>query len=320
LIGTMIEQPKGRFALTNSRVILPQEIALDKAVLIEGNKIVAVTDRDALGSEVKTIDVEGRYITPGLIDIHTHGALGHSFNEATTEAFAAITGEHARRGVTSLLVTLVSAPISELVNCFEFSRGWMRDSHSGTQVLGVHMEGPYFVAEQAGANNPNYFRSPDDGSADILLEHADVLRMLTFAPELPGALALLELLDRPVGRRRVQRRRPQRSHRAPGGDLPEILRIHLDLVRREGLVDDLRAPDPWLRDDRVPLGPQRLGVELVQEVLFSEVLAAEYDLGLAHPRGALRQRELPGRSGHGQRVRRGAVLEPPSLSRPAPGT
>ena len=193
-MGTVIEQPNGRFALINGRVILPQELVTGQAVLIEGKKIVAVTERGALGSDVETIDVGRRYITPGLIDIHTHGALGYSFNEATREAFAAITGEHVRRGVTSLLVTLVSAPISELVNCFEFSRGWMSDAPSGTQVLGVHMEGPYFVAEQAGANNPNYFRSPDDGSADILLEHADVLRMLTFASELPGALALTSRL------------------------------------------------------------------------------------------------------------------------------
>src|SRR5437867_2014724 len=113
----MIEQPNRRFALANGRVILPQETLTGKAVMLEGKKIVAVTDRDSLGAEVETIDVGGRYITPGLIDIHTHGALCHSFNEATTEAFAAITGEHARRGVTSLIVTLVSAPISELVNC-----------------------------------------------------------------------------------------------------------------------------------------------------------------------------------------------------------
>lgn len=185
-----VGQPKGRFALINGRVVLPQQMVRDRAVIVEGNEILDIADGVSFGSDIETIDVGGRYITPGLIDIHTHGALTHSFNEASREAFTVITGEHARRGVTSLLVTLVSASIPELVNCFEFSRSWMRESHSGTQVLGVHMEGPYFVPEQAGANNPKYFRTPDDGSTEILLEHADIMRIMTFAPELPGALAL----------------------------------------------------------------------------------------------------------------------------------
>src|SRR6266498_1256896 len=146
VIGTNPEQPKGRFALTNGRVILPQEIATGKTVIVEGNQIVGVADHASLGSDIETTDVRGRYITPGLIDIHTHGALGHSFNEATAEAFAAITEENARRGVTSLLVTLVSAPIPDLVKCFEFSRQWMREPHEGSTVLGVHMEGPYLDA------------------------------------------------------------------------------------------------------------------------------------------------------------------------------
>ncbi|HID61427.1 MAG TPA: N-acetylglucosamine-6-phosphate deacetylase [Anaerolineae bacterium] len=196
MVGNAIEQPKGRFALTNGRVILPQEIVTGKAVVVEGKKIMGIADADSLGAETEKMDVGGRYITPGLIDIHTHGALDHTFNEPEAEAFAVITEENMRRGVTSLLATIATAPIPDMVKCLEFSRQWMHELHSGSQVLGVHLEGPYFSMAQKGAQDPENIRTPDDGTPDILLEHHDVLKIMTYAPELPGALELTARLAR----------------------------------------------------------------------------------------------------------------------------
>ena len=124
-----------------------------------------------LGDELEKIDVNGNMITPGLIDIHTHGALGHTFNETTEEAYSVITRENARRGVTSLLATPATAPIPNLVACLEFSRQWMAAEHDGAQVLGVHLEGPYFALSQAGAQDTANVRNTDDGTVDQLLEH-----------------------------------------------------------------------------------------------------------------------------------------------------
>jgi N-acetylglucosamine-6-phosphate deacetylase len=190
MIGKELERPRGRFALTNGRVILPQGIVTGKAVVVEGKKIVGIADADSLGAEAEKVDVSGRYIGPGLIDIHTHGALDHTFNEPTVEAFASITEENVTRGITSLLATISTAPIPDLVKCLEFSRQWMHELHEGSQVLGVHVEGPYFSMAQKGAQDPENIRTPDDGTPDILLEHHDVMRIMTYAPELPGALEL----------------------------------------------------------------------------------------------------------------------------------
>jgi len=196
VIGNGLEQPKGRFALTNGRVILPQEIVTGKAILVEGKKILGITDADSLGAEAEKMDVGGRYIAPGLIDIHTHGALDHTFNEPTVEAFASITEENAARGITSLLATISTAPIPDLVKCLKFSRQWIHEPHEGSQVLGVHLEGPYFSLAQKGAQDPENIRAPDDGTPDVLLEHHDVMRIMTYAPELPGALELTARLAR----------------------------------------------------------------------------------------------------------------------------
>lgn len=189
-----VAQPSGRYALVNGRVILPDEIVVGKALLIEDNQILGIAEVGSLGEQVTTVDVEGRYVSPGLIDIHTHGAMDHSFNEASAEAWGAIVRENMRRGVTSLLATIATAPIPDLVACLEFSRSWIDGRQEGTQVIGVHLEGPYFSYAQRGAQDPKNLRTPDDGSLDTLLEQHEVLRVMSFAPELPGALDLIRRL------------------------------------------------------------------------------------------------------------------------------
>ncbi|UCC50713.1 MAG: N-acetylglucosamine-6-phosphate deacetylase [Anaerolineaceae bacterium] len=179
-----------RFALVNGRIALPEAVEQGKALIVDGPKIAGIIDSGALADEINQVDVGGRLIAPGLIDIHTHGALGHTFNEPTAEAFGNITRENARRGVTSLLATPATAPISNLVDCLEFSRQWMGEDQLGAQVLGVHLEGPYFSLPQAGAQDPANIRNPNDGTAGQLLDHHDVIRMVSYAPELPGALEL----------------------------------------------------------------------------------------------------------------------------------
>lgn len=196
MIPNKFRQPEGRFALTNGRVILPQVIATGKVVVVEEGKIVGVGGADSLDTGTQRIDVGGRYIAPGLIDIHIHGALGHTFNEPTIQSFATITEENARHGVTSLLATVATSPIPRLVECLEFSRQWMVEPRVGSHVLGVHLEGPYLARTQRGALDPETMRTPDDGTADVLLEHQDVISIMSYAPELPGALELTARLAR----------------------------------------------------------------------------------------------------------------------------
>lgn len=194
-MSTMIPDLAGKpFALVNGRIALPDQIVEGKSLIIDNATIAAIVSAGEVAAELAQVDVDKRLIAPGLIDIHTHGAIGHTFNEANAEAFSTITQENARRGVTSLLATPSTAPIPDLVACLEFSRQWMSENQTGAQVLGVHLEGPYFSLPQAGAQDPANIRNPDDGTVDRLLEHHDVIRMVSYAPELPGALELTDRL------------------------------------------------------------------------------------------------------------------------------
>src|SRR5262245_24278081 len=189
---TTIEQPSGRIALSGGRVILPDSVASGLAVVVEGNTIGGIVPLGELDANVAIVDVGGRYIAPGLIDIHTHGALGHTFNEPTAEAFAAIAAANAAHGVTALLATIATDSLDHLTASLAFCAGWMREPRPGAQILGAHLEGPYFSMEQRGAQDPAHIRTPDDGTPDLLLAHHAVMKIMSFAPELPAALELTE--------------------------------------------------------------------------------------------------------------------------------
>lgn len=190
-----LAQSADRFALSNGRIVLSNEIVHGKAIVVEDHQIAGIADVGALAADLPRIDVGGRYITPGLIDIHTHGALGRTFNEPTADAFAAICAENARRGVTALLATLAPTPLADLVRGLEFGRAWMRSPREGARVLGMHLESPYVSPAQRGALDPRNLRSPDDGTAELLLEQHDAIRIFVVAPELPGALPLVRRLN-----------------------------------------------------------------------------------------------------------------------------
>lgn len=188
----MTSNGHARLALVNGRIVLPDQVLAGKALLIDGDRIGEIVAGDVLGDHVERVDVGGRYITPGLVDIHIHGAVSHTFNEPTAEAFGAITEMCASRGVTSLLATIATAGIPDLRAALRMTREWMAEPRGGAQVLGAHLEGPYFSMGQKGAQDPKHIRNPDDGTVDSLLEFADAMRMMSFAPELPGALELTE--------------------------------------------------------------------------------------------------------------------------------
>ncbi len=182
-----------------ARLVLPDRVADDRVLYTEGGRIEAICRDADVAADVPRRDLAGAYLLPGLIDVHTHGALGRSFLDGDDAAFETILVEQARRGVTGLLATTSTAPLPAILTALELTRAWMGPDaegrpRPGARVLGAHVEGPYFDVVQAGAQDPAHLRHPDDGSVDAILAHADAIRLLSYAPELPGAEALTRRL------------------------------------------------------------------------------------------------------------------------------
>jgi len=181
--------------LTNARVAGPAGDVRPGWLRTAGERIAAVGHGDApADAGVSVRDLGGRVLAPGFIDVHVHGAAGAEFLDAGTEELAAILRLHARGGTTGLLATTVTAS-PERLDAAVRALAAASPVADGAAILGVHLEGPYLCAKRRGAQDPRHLRAPDAAELDRLLGSAPV-RLMTLAPELPGALAAIERLVR----------------------------------------------------------------------------------------------------------------------------
>lgn len=181
-------------AIANGILVLKNKLLEGKSLLIRDGKILAIVNGDDIGSEFQKVDAGGRLISPGLIDIHVHGALGYTFNIPKFEAFQGITQSHLAHGTTSLLATIATAPVNKIIECIQFVDKWISQSNFGSQVLGIHLEGPFFSMAQKGAQDAANIILPTNNVVDAILEHHKNIKIFSYAPELPGALTLTERL------------------------------------------------------------------------------------------------------------------------------
>ncbi len=178
--------------LANARLIFPDGIRDRLEVVVDGAKIAEIREqRAAVGESV--IDLAGNYLAPGFIDLHIHGGNGRDTMEGSADAFRAICEYHASGGTTSLLLTTATAPVKAIVDVIKSVR---RAKLSTKQIAGVHVEGPFISKEKAGAQRKTSMRNPTPKACKPLLEHGDVIRRITIAPELPGAIPFIDELRR----------------------------------------------------------------------------------------------------------------------------
>lgn len=145
-------------------------------VLIGGDRILAVGEA-ALSEHADAVrDLDGAYLIPGLVDVHTHGRAGYDFNDATAEQMKEMRADYARRGVTGVMATLAS----------DTCEGWRRSiaaiEESGFD--GIHLEGRYLNPSKRGAHAAHLLAEPDPDELESLLAGVALPVHVSFAPEL----------------------------------------------------------------------------------------------------------------------------------------
>ena len=155
----------------------------ERGVFIENGRF----SKEAGGEE---LDASGCYVIPGLVDIHTHGAVGYDFCDPSREHFDAITAYYLRSGVTSVLATSMTMDVSGIERVFEALNGY--ENPNGARVMGINMEGPFFSEKKKGAQPGEYLKAPDFELFTRLNEASGgMVRLACVAPELPGALEFI---------------------------------------------------------------------------------------------------------------------------------
>jgi len=170
------------------RLVLDDRVAVG-TISVEDGLIAAVEIED--GATEDSLP----YIAPGFVDIHVHGWGGFDATGGRSSLDGMARGL-IRRGVTSFLPTAVTAPLSDLVEFAETVRAWRASApDDGAEPLGFNLEGPFLAESKRGAHDPTHLIAPSSVDAADLEPLLEGLRVITIAPELPGAIELIALLD-----------------------------------------------------------------------------------------------------------------------------
>lgn len=173
--------------LTNARLVTADGI-VDGWLRIEGERIAATGRGAAPDRPADSVDLGGRLLAPGCVDVHVNGGGGASFDEGDPERALTAVAFHRRHGVTTLVGGLVTASPAAMLR----QVAALAELCDAGELAGIHLEGPYLAPGRCGAHDPALLRPPDPVEFHRLLAAGrGHVRMITLAPELPGALDLV---------------------------------------------------------------------------------------------------------------------------------
>jgi N-acetylglucosamine-6-phosphate deacetylase len=184
-------------AITADKLLTPHEEIAAPVVLFEDGQIVKIGSRSSLSipANSKTFDFPGAALAPSYIDLHLHGSAGYDVMEGAPDGLRKMATFLARHGVGGFLATTVTAEMNFLVGVVERIAeeiaNWKSDSAAAVP-FGIHLEGPCLSVAKRGVHPEKYLVNPSIELFDRLHKAAaGYLRLITIAPELPGALDVI---------------------------------------------------------------------------------------------------------------------------------
>jgi N-acetylglucosamine-6-phosphate deacetylase len=179
----------GDLLLTGGRIVTPDGVLSPGWIRLAGNLIDAIGAGEAGDLPVPVADLHGQWVLPGFVDMHVHGGGGTSFTQGSADDARRAAEFHRGHGTTSIVASLVTAPLAEL----EAQAALLGGLAAEGVVAGLHLEGPFLSAARCGAQDPRYLLAPDVAAFERLhAAAAGYLKVITIAPELPGATEVIK--------------------------------------------------------------------------------------------------------------------------------
>lgn len=171
--------------IKNGIVYQEDQTFAKKEIYIEKGRIV---ENAAQVTDGETLDVEGLYVIPGLVDIHSHGAVGHDFSDGDMEGLKKILAYEYSCGITSYCPTSMTIEKEELRRIFN-AMGEFQEEAGYAHVAGINMEGPFLDASKKGAHREECILEPDvEFFRECNAACGNLIRLVTLAPNMPGAI------------------------------------------------------------------------------------------------------------------------------------
>lgn len=177
-------------------VVLPDKVLKGGMVVLEGETIAGVhaAEENVLPGDMLTFDYGASYITPGLIDLHLHGALGKDVMDGEVKSLEVIATHQTRCGVTGFVPTTWAAPLPSILAAVEAVKTAQK-LPLPSEILGIHLEGPFLSLKKKGAQNPEYIKEASAGEMESLMKATRELKtIMTLAPEVGNNLNFVPAL------------------------------------------------------------------------------------------------------------------------------
>ena len=185
--------------LKNAKIVLKDRV-IEGDILTADGIIRDITDRKspvkAETLEVEnSIDLDGKYVVPGFIDVHIHGSNGADAMDGTAEALKTISSYIATKGTTKFLATTLTSSKEELINVLKIAADLQNKELDGATIFGVHMEGPYFDIEYKGAQNEKYMKPATEKEIkDYLDVKPGLVKMMSLSPHTEQSIETVKFL------------------------------------------------------------------------------------------------------------------------------
>jgi N-acetylglucosamine-6-phosphate deacetylase len=182
--------------IKNAKVFNGEKMLDSMNIYISGSKINKLEKGEIseAPSDAQVVDLNGKLVTPGFIDIHMHGAGGYDVMDATEESIELIASILAMHGTTSFLPSTVTMPVESISKCISVI-GKCIKSKKSRNILGVHLEGPFINRRKKGAQNEEHILAPSISAYEnIVGEGHDIIKRVTLAPELDKDNSLTKYL------------------------------------------------------------------------------------------------------------------------------
>jgi N-acetylglucosamine-6-phosphate deacetylase len=181
-----------KYALTNCDIFTGTDVLIEHAVIIDGPIIHSITTTDKIPKDIKQINLNGKNIAPGFIDLQVNGGGDTLFSDNPSKlGIERILSAHKKFGTTSILPTLITSSDKSIHKAIEAIRPYQAANSS--TVLGLHLEGPFINPKKSGIHNKQLIRKPSDNDRQLIINESKIIKIVTIAPECTSSTFISDL-------------------------------------------------------------------------------------------------------------------------------